>query len=452
MLTRRHPSNLLLVAAASCSLLTAPACRRPCPCAEPDSASVLDDAAAPRPDTGTDATADTDTADTTDAAPSDAPAPDVAGADEAQVGPTTTLTTDELDTPGPLGVGVVTLTLVDATRPTPPNGDYPGADSRTLVTEVWYPAAEGSIDDAAREAAPATTGAPYPLLLLSHGFASGRYDHAILCRYLVTHGYVVAAPDFPLTGLKAPGGAANPGDLVHQPADVRFVLDELLARGATPTELLGGLPDPERVGLAGTSLGGFTTLLAAYDPDELDPRVRAVVAMAAVSCFVPARSFDQPGPPLLVLHGDADALIEYQSQALPLFAAARPPKVLVTLARGTHTGMADVAAEILDALDHADEVGCAALGTVLGDDPDTTWPPVAWQSLGAPFLESDCALPCQHEGPLEGGMSTVRQVHLQRVAVRAFLDAHLRADAEADLFLGTGLGPQNEDVTVEVAP
>ncbi|MEW6270207.1 MAG: hypothetical protein AB1689_13030, partial [Thermodesulfobacteriota bacterium] len=46
-----------------------------------------------------------------------------------------------LTAPGPYAVGERALELVDTSRPTDPNGDFPGAPGRRLPTRVWYPAA-----------------------------------------------------------------------------------------------------------------------------------------------------------------------------------------------------------------------------------------------------------------------------------------------------------------------
>ena len=50
-------------------------------------------------------------------------------------------------------------------------------------------------------------------------------------------------------------------DVYHQPADVSFVLTNLLSLSATPGNALSGLLDPARVGLVGTSSGAVTGLL-----------------------------------------------------------------------------------------------------------------------------------------------------------------------------------------------
>ena len=83
---------------------------------------------------------------------------------------TPTVSAQALAERGPFAVGVATLTLVDESRPTDANGSYTGADSRTLVTEVWYPA-EGSVTELEIRDAPLDRSkAPYPLIVFSHGY------------------------------------------------------------------------------------------------------------------------------------------------------------------------------------------------------------------------------------------------------------------------------------------
>src|SRR6185436_15261844 len=85
---------------------------------------------------------------------------------------------------GPYRVGVRTLTFVDASRPTPANGPYPGAPTRTLVTEVWYPAAADG-----RDLPVDTAGAPFPLVLHSHALLDSRLGERYLTEHLASHGY-----------------------------------------------------------------------------------------------------------------------------------------------------------------------------------------------------------------------------------------------------------------------
>jgi hypothetical protein len=115
--------------------------------------------------------------------------------------------------PGPHPVGNVELEWVDASRPTAANGDYPGSSERSFPVALWYP--EGARGE-------------HPLAVYSHGFVSSRYGGTYLAEHLASHGYVVVSADYPLTHVRAPGGP-NARDVVHQPADVSFLIDQAMA-------------------------------------------------------------------------------------------------------------------------------------------------------------------------------------------------------------------------------
>ncbi len=106
------------------------------------------------------------------------------------------LTADSLAAPGPFAVGITTLTLVDPSRPTAASGAYAGSPVRTLVTDVYYPSTTGG-----RGAPLDPSGGPFPLLVFAHGLGGARTNFAATLTHLASRGYVVVAPDFPLTGL-----------------------------------------------------------------------------------------------------------------------------------------------------------------------------------------------------------------------------------------------------------
>ena len=170
------------------------------------------------------------------------------------------------------------------------------------------------------------SGTSAPLIVFGHGM----WGHPRKFMRLFTRwgdaGYVVAAPAFPHTNDENPPPYLIE-DVVNQPADVSFVLGELLARG---------LGDGERVGVGGYSLGAETALAVGLHPRYADPRVRAVVAVAG-ALFHPDFAADLLRPlPLLLIHGTEDTKKDRLREALKVYEAAQEPKELVTIEGGGH--------------------------------------------------------------------------------------------------------------------
>src|SRR5262249_25385521 len=148
-------------------------------------------------------------------------------------------------------------------------------------------------------------------------------------------GYVVAAPVFPLENANTPGGP-NESDLINQPADMRFVLSQMLAASAAPAGPLRGLVDPTRIAVSGQSDGGDTALALAYDSRLRDPRVGAAIILSGAE--LPGLSgFDFPAgtPPLLATQGTADT-VNPPGLTREFFMSARPPKYLLSLLGAEH--------------------------------------------------------------------------------------------------------------------
>ena len=355
------------------------------------------------------------------------------------------LTSAQVLQPGPFAVGGTTMTFVDTSRPTMPNHTFPGAPSRTLVTEVWYPIdpQSSTTSPETRNAPLARSGAPYPLVIYSHGFMSIRVGGAYLARHLASYGYVVGAPDFPLSSVSAPGGP-NFLDLANQPGDVRFVIDQLLALSADEHSALAGSIAPERIGLTGLSMGGSTTFLAAFHPTLRDPRVRAAAPMAGVACFLGPDFYGSTSVPLLILHGDIDAIVPYQANAVFAFGEANPPKYLVTIAAGSHTGFTDGIEVIAEGANNPDDLGCRALGGPTGNVGNS----VLVDSLGgqeAGIIDGVCPAGCTLARQPRS-IRPSRQHQLTILSIFPFFEAYLRGDARALQFLNTTLAAENPDV------
>jgi predicted dienelactone hydrolase len=354
--------------------------------------------------------------------------------------------------PGPNGVGLRTFTFEDTSRPTPPNGDFPGAASRTLPAQVWYPAAAGSgtPQKPVTDAPLLTQGGPWPLIAYSHGFMSSKNENAALCALLATRGFVVVAVDFPLSKMGPPGGDSIPGDVINQPGDVRFTLDRMLDPDPQANPFANAL-DPERIGLLGVSLGGMTDLLVAFRDEYRDPRVKVVATAAAPGCYLPDGFFQGAAPlPLLLIHGSLDAVVPYEAHGPPLYQAAPAPKWLVTLQGGTHTALAGIGTSMVQTMPNPDKVGCIAM---------TTNPSVSAEALASLAAQAGggttadylakCPDPCFTYPDLPPAMKAVRQLELIYQAVVPFFEAQFHGDAQAEAFLSGTLAAGNPDVTVD---
>jgi len=367
----------------------------------------------------------------------------VSGPDDTRLPPTTDVrdvrTGRRFELPGPYGVGEISLALVDASRPTMPNGSFPGAPDRNLPTVVWYPTAP---DAGGPDAALASDGRPFPLVVFGHALGSYDTQSTFLTTHLASHGYIVAAPTFPLSSLGAPGGATV-ADVPAQVGDVSFVIDTLLGFSSDAGNRFAGGVDADRIGLTGHSGGALTTLVTTYDARLREPRIKAAVPFAPPACFFQPGYFDAAPVPLLILQGDHDLLVHGANDAEDVFARANPPKALLLIHGGNHAGFADVGAALDDA------AICA-----LFPDPTELATEIA-QLLGALGGVADhLALEGCPTAYCTGDLTHIdgrRQQQIGKEAALAFFDDVLRGDASARRYLDT-LAARNADLTLTAVP
>jgi predicted dienelactone hydrolase len=171
--------------------------------------------------------------------------------------------------PGPHRVGIRNLVI---------NDDMP------LEITVWYPASKLSARQSAitypyqvkmftsrraialatfqgqaiRTAAFDLSAAPYPLVLLSPGFAIGVTTYAWLAEHLASHGLVVIAPEH--------DEQLDPSTLwrstINRPRAIAAVLSYIDKQTGSGGKLQG-LTNLDNVGVVGHSYGGYTALAAA---------------------------------------------------------------------------------------------------------------------------------------------------------------------------------------------
>jgi dienelactone hydrolase len=236
-------------------------------------------------------------------------------------------------TAAPHAVGFVAETYVDHSRATAANGNCPKIPLRRLPTTIYYPA-QGTVG-VRLDATPDTSDGPYPLVVFSHGFGATARSYEALLEYLASRGYVVAAPNFPLSSSDSPCGPIA-GDFVNQPEDQSFVIDSVLKQSAAKTGPLAGLVDPEKIGAAGHSNGAVTTWGLVGNTAVRDRRIDAAVIMAGtLEKFTKGRFDLAHAPPVLLVHGSDDSLIPYDL-GVAAFNEARGPKGLLTILGGSH--------------------------------------------------------------------------------------------------------------------
>lgn len=176
---------------------------------------------------------------------------------------------------------------------------------------------------------PGRSDQPLPLIVFGHGFNGHPRKFTKLLGAWAEAGYVVGAPTFPLTNDEFPGETVR-DDIVNQPADISFVIDELLR-----ADDFRGVVDEARIGVAGFSLGGMTALAVGFNSEHWDARPRAIAVLAGRFWEGLGGSYEMDAKPLLIVHGTEDSLVPFELGE-EVYRAALPPKVLVTLEGARH--------------------------------------------------------------------------------------------------------------------
>jgi dienelactone hydrolase len=215
------------------------------------------------------------------------------------------------------------LDLTDQARPT---AFTPG---RHLPTYVFYPAVGpgGGAE---------TPGAPglyqdWPVVLFAEGYNGSLGSYHDLVHHLAASGYVVLFPLFPL---ETAGGKLNEADLVNEPGDVTFVLDQALAAG-NRAGLLHGMLDPAHLAMIGHSDGAEAVLGAAYLPGQIGARARVVVAASGQGILLGNHGGAGIAHAVMVIQGTADT-INPPSNSDRLYATSPSPKSYLQLLGAPH--------------------------------------------------------------------------------------------------------------------
>jgi dienelactone hydrolase len=360
------------------------------------------------------------------------------------------LDTNDYAQRGPYGVGIRTLTLVDTSRPTAANGSYPGAPDRTLPVDVWYPVDPSTFQLPQNINAPFTAGAgPFPLIVRAHGFSGFRNDSIYLTQHLASYGYIVVAPDFPLSNFNAPGGPTL-ADVGEQALDLGFLIDTFTALNADPASVFFGRIDANTIGSIGHSLGGATVALAPNHGTQRVTRIDATVALSPLACVFLDGFFDSVTTPLMIQAGTVDMITPYTSNQLTPFGFVNAPKYLVELDGGTHLGFADRIG--FTGLQNGDDaIGCnffIAPGDPRPKPIESGLPPDFLGGAAAGLDPSGAA--CEPICPLPppAFMLHARQNRLAKAAALAFFDAKLRGSVSGGRMITGRIDLDNADVAL----
>jgi predicted dienelactone hydrolase len=243
---------------------------------------------------------------------------------------------------GPYPVGTVSRLMTDPSR----TNRYNIPTNSSFMVTYWYPAearagvlpeayVENNTDllDYLNERSPnmllkfvshafpglplATNQASYPVLIYSHSGATRRQntDKAL---ELASHGYVVAAMDYPYASAVFPDGqlvygvspSCNATVACYQPTldnailDIRFVLDDL-TRLNTSGALFAGRLDLKRLGIFALSVGN----VYAAEFCRIDARCKAMVLLDAASTLDLSANLTQLGlaKPFLSMNCESSA-------------------------------------------------------------------------------------------------------------------------------------------------
>ncbi|MFE2617264.1 alpha/beta hydrolase [Micromonospora chalcea] len=164
------------------------------------------------------------------------------------------------------------------------------------------PPGTGTLDGPrVRPGAPFAAGR-FPVVLYSHGLRSLPTLHAALTSRWAAAGFVVVAPTYPRTNLRARHYTRD--DVRNQPADAWRLVRHLVRLGARPGDPLGAHLAVDRFAAAGHSAGGHTSLgmFASGQPSPL----RAGIVIAGGRMVA---GFSRPLAPMLFVHGSADRIV-----------------------------------------------------------------------------------------------------------------------------------------------
>lgn len=275
-----------------------------------------------------------------------------------------------------IAVFVLALSVTAHARDSEFNAGFTGREvpgDPAFPIAVWYPTeAEASTWQAgpysitaARDAEPAA--GPFPLVVISHGGMGSELGHRDWADYLARRGFVVVAIRHVGDSFDDFSGRGSDVQLIRRPTQVRAALDAVLA-----DPVLAPAVDPDRIGIAGFSAGGYTALKTVgadpefglwgahcrahpddlelcppdghdmpritrpgWEPPPSDPRVKAAVAMAPLAVVFDKEGLSGVSVPVRLYRAANDTHVQNQWNA-DIVAADLPAPTEVVTVPGDH--------------------------------------------------------------------------------------------------------------------
>lgn len=360
---------------------------------------------------------------------------------------------------GSFSIGIKTLNLVNPSQldilKAKAGVSIPTYD-RPLTVELWYPAMEGTgltgqsgyrdiytrdgktlttlYGRAVRDAIPNTAKAPYPLVIISHGYPGNRYLLSHLAENLASKGYIVASIDHTDSTYNDQGAFGS--TLINRPLDQLFVLNSMArlnsgeaVAGPAGTGL-AGMIQADNTALVGYSMGGYgvvNTIGGGFTPAivkstmappnlalakrqtgnpeylaSMDSRIKAAIAIAPWGYNM--GFWDKEGlagikTPVFFMAGSVDASAGYAPGVRNIFELSEnSDRYLLTFENASHNAAAPIPA------------------------PKETWPVPGSTVYNAGHY-------------MDPVWDTVRMNNIAQHFSTAFLGKYLKADPDADSYL-----------------
>jgi predicted dienelactone hydrolase len=161
----------------------------------------------------------------------------------------------------------------------------------------------------------------FPLIIFAPGYRQCGSSYNDLLQEWASAGYVVAAVNFPRTSCHHV--SPDEADLVNQPADLTFVIQQLHKISGLPGGPLSGVISATRVAVAGHSDGGDTVAALTAMSCCRFPGLRAAVVLAGAEWPAFAGHwFASPTAPMLFVQATGDT-INPPAASLQLYQADR---------------------------------------------------------------------------------------------------------------------------------